>query len=92
MDVNSYSASIAGRPLSLTKKEFELLWLFINHPDVVFSRDILLDKIWGIDYIGDIRTVDAHIKRLRAKLGVLSPYDKLIKTIWGVGYKYAPHE
>ena len=71
-----------------TKKEIEILWTLATKKDRVFSRDMLLNKLWGYDYIGDSRTVDSHIKRLRAKLEKY-PHGKWeIKTIWGVGYKF----
>ena len=87
IDLNSYTVSINGRDVSLTKKEIELLWLLASNYGKVFSRDNLLDSIWGYDYFGDTRTVDSRIKRLRAKLNTKSDYGKMIKTVWGVGYK-----
>ncbi len=88
IDTQKYSALLNDVPLSLTRKEFELLWHFIAHPGRVFSRDELLDEIWGYDYFGDARTVDSHIKRLRAKLAAADKhYGKLIATVWGIGYK-----
>ena len=85
-----YVATIGEHQVSLTKKELEILWLFATNPGKVFSRDNLLSSIWGFDYFGDARTVDTHIKRLRAKLdampGMPDPTWE-IKTIWGVGYK-----
>ena len=73
--------------MELTLKEFELLRLFAENKGVVFTRDQLLDKVWGFDYLGDSRTVDVHIKRLREKLEGVS--DKwTLKTVWGVGYKF----
>ena len=92
IDLNSYTVSINGRDVSLTKKEIELLWLLASNYGKVFSRDNLLDSIWGYDYFGDTRTVDSHIKRLRAKLNTKSDYGKMIKTVWGVGYKFEAAE
>ena len=86
--LNDYEALIGGQPITLTKKEFEILWTLASHPGKVFSRDNLLESLWGYDYFGDTRTVDSHIKRLRAKLETLSPEGWEIKTIWGVGYKF----
>ncbi|SFI97128.1 response regulator transcription factor [Thermoflavimicrobium dichotomicum] len=75
----------------LTPKEFDLLCLFIRHPKRVFSREELLERIWGFDYYGDERTVDAHIKRLRKKINKKSS-QKWIQTVWGVGYRFVPEE
>jgi DNA-binding response OmpR family regulator len=77
--------AINGRALNLTLKEFDLLFLLLQHFDRVFTRDELLELVWGIEYIGGTRTVDIHIRRLRQKLG--KPYDSLIKTLHGIGYK-----
>ena len=71
----------------MTKKEFEILWTLASNENKVFSRDNLLDSLWGHDYFGDNRTVDSHIKRLRAKLDQEKHINWDIKTIWGVGYK-----
>ncbi|KAA0545288.1 response regulator transcription factor [Bacillus sp. BGMRC 2118] len=76
-----------GEPLTnLTPKEFDLLYYFIQHPKQVFSRDQLLERVWGYDFYGDERTVDVHIKRLRNKIG--SPKQPFLHTVWGVGYKF----
>ncbi|MPM50245.1 Alkaline phosphatase synthesis transcriptional regulatory protein PhoP [bioreactor metagenome] len=86
--LDQYRVSIGDQPVSLTKKEIEILWTLANNRNRVFSRDHLLNQVWGYDYFGDTRTVDSHIKRLRSKL---EPYEKDhwdIKTIWGVGYKF----
>jgi two-component system response regulator ResD len=86
-----YEATVSGQPVNLTKKELEILWLFVSNPGKVFSRDNLLNSIWGYDYFGDARTVDTHIKRLRAKLDAMPTMPDPaweIKTIWGVGYKF----
>ena len=87
IDESSYQASISGTPISLTKKEFELLSTLAMYPNQVFSREHLLERCWGFDYIGDDRTVDAHIKRLRAKCDEIAHPQWQIVTIWGVGYK-----
>ncbi|MBB5336211.1 response regulator transcription factor [Pectinatus brassicae] len=92
VDLNSYAVSVKDTDISLTKKEIELLWLLASNYGKVFSRDNLLDSIWGYDYFGDTRTVDSHIKRLRAKLNTKSIYGKMIKTVWGVGYKFEAAE
>ena len=71
----------------MTKKEFELLVLFAKYPNKVFTRDNLLDAVWGYDHYGDSRTVDSHIKRLRAKLKKAGVTDCQIETVWGEGYR-----
>lgn len=88
IDLDDYSVLIDGEPVALTKKETDLLWTLAANHCKVFSRDNLLDSLWGIDYYGDPRTVDTHIKRLRAKLDVAPHPAWAIKTIWGVGYKF----
>ena len=88
INLDQYSVQIDGENVQLTKKEIELLWTLAKNSTKVFSRDNLLDSIWGIDYFGDSRTVDSHIKRLRAKLDKFSHPLWEIKTIWGVGYRF----
>jgi DNA-binding response OmpR family regulator len=85
IDEASYSAKVHGRPLDLTFKEFELLRFFATHPSRVFTREQLLSEVWGYDYFGGTRTVDVHVRRLRAKLGEL---DSLIGTVRNVGYRF----
>ena len=85
IDEASYSAKVHGRPLDLTFKEFELLRFFAQHPGRVFTREQLLSEVWGYDYFGGTRTVDVHIRRLRAKLGDL---EALIGTVRNVGYRF----
>ena len=75
---------IKEEKVSLTYKEFELLQLFLAHPGKVYTRDILYNEIWGVDYIGESRTVDMHIRTLRQKLG---EYGEIIETIRNVGYR-----
>ncbi|HBN84385.1 MAG: response regulator transcription factor [Eubacteriales bacterium] len=88
VNLNEYITEIGGIRIPLTKKETELLWTLGTNKNKVFSRDNLLNNLWGFDYYGDSRTVDSHIKRLRAKLDAV-PHDGWeIKTIWGVGYKF----
>ena len=89
IDEGSYSAKVHGRPLDLTYKEFELLKFLAQHPGRVFSRDQLLSEVWGYDYFGGTRTVDVHIRRLRAKLGDL---EALIGTVRNVGYRFNPSD
>ena len=85
IDPQTYSARLKGRQLDLTYKEFELLKFLAQHPGRVFSRDQLLREVWGFDYFGGHRTVDVHVRRLRAKLG--SEYESMIGTVRQVGYK-----
>lgn len=82
------SVSYEGQGISLTAKEFDLLYLLASNPGRVFSRNYLLDALWGDSYGGFERTVDTHIQRLRRKLGKNSDADSRIVTLWGVGYKY----
>ncbi len=86
INLDEFMVTKEGRPVPLTRKELELLWLLAGRPNQVFSREQLLSRIWGYDYTGDTRTVDTHIKRLRRKLGSGESWD--IKTVWGVGYKF----
>ena len=92
VNLQDYTVSVDDANISLTKKEFELLWTLTISKNKVFSRDNLLNSLWGYDYIGDNRTVDSHIKRLRAKLDKHSHPLWDIKTIWGVGYKFEVRE
>ena len=88
INLDEYKVTVAGHDLPLTKKEVELLWTFAKNKNKVFSRENLLNSIWGYDYFGDSRTVDSHIKRLRAKLDQYAHENWDIKTIWGVGYRF----
>ncbi|PWM47211.1 MAG: DNA-binding response regulator [Clostridiales bacterium] len=88
IDMSSYEASVNGKPVVLTKKEIEILWLFATNPGRVYTRDHLLENIWGYEYFGDTRTVDTHIKRIRTKLNLDETVGFDIKTVWGVGYKF----
>lgn len=92
LDYQSRSAKVLGRPVNLTVKEFELLDLFSSNPGRVYSRENLLDIIWGYDYPGDIRTVDVHIRRLREKIEQDSTNPAFILTKWGVGYYFKQDE
>ncbi len=87
VDEPTYTARLRGRALELTFKEFELLKFLAQHPGRVFSRGQLLQEVWGYDYFGGTRTVDVHVRRLRAKLG--SEHETLIGTVRGVGYKFS---
>jgi DNA-binding response OmpR family regulator len=86
VDEATYSAKLRGRPLDLTFKEFELLKYLAQHPGRVFTRAQLLQEVWGYDYFGGTRTVDVHVRRLRAKLG--PEHEALIGTVRHVGYKF----
>lgn len=92
VNLEEYSFSVDGKRVPLTKKEIETMWTLASNPNKVFTRDNLLDSLWGYDYYGDSRTVDSHIKRLRAKLDTVEHPDWSIKTIWGVGYKFEINE
>ena len=83
-----YAATSSGHTVQLTAKEMDLLWHLASHPGRVFSREQLLESIWGYEYFGDTRTVDTHIKRIRQKLEVKDDSSWDIKTVWGVGYKF----
>lgn len=88
VDLSDYSVMIGEKKIPLTKKEVDLLWTLVTNDNKVFSRDNLLDSLWGVDYYGDSRTVDTHIKRLRAKLDSVPHSGWDIRTIYGVGYKF----
>lgn len=88
IDLDKYAVTVNGSEVPLTKKEVELLWTLAKTSSKVFSRDNLLDSLWGYDYYGDSRTVDSHIKRMRAKLDKFEHPGWEIKTIWGVGYRF----
>lgn len=88
IDLDKYVVTVNGSEVPLTKKEVELLWTLAKNSSKVFSRDNLLDSLWGYDYYGDSRTVDSHIKRMRAKLDKFEHPGWKIKTIWGVGYRF----
>ncbi len=81
-----------GSDVYLTAKEFDLLWLLANHPGRVFTRDQLLDQVWGYEFYGNVRTVDVHIRHLREKIEPDSGNPRYILTVWGVGYKFEPPE
>lgn len=85
LDAGTYQVTVAGRPLDLTYKEFELLRFLASHSERAFTRPALLREVWGYDFYGGTRTVDVHIRRLRAKLG--PEHEHLIETIRGVGYR-----
>jgi DNA-binding response OmpR family regulator len=86
MNLASYQVSVSGQQIELTYKEYELLRFLLTHRGRVFSRDALLRHVWGEEYLGGTRTVDVHIRRLRAKIG--TEFDELIQTVRNVGYKF----
>ena len=88
IDESAYSVTLNGQPLDLTYTEFELLKYLAGQPGRVFSRETLLSDVWGYDYYGGTRTVDVHVRRLRAKLGV--EHESLIGTVRNVGYRFTP--
>ncbi|HEX2031315.1 MAG TPA: winged helix-turn-helix domain-containing protein, partial [Actinomycetota bacterium] len=87
INTESYQVTVGGTPLDLTYKEFELLRFLAEHPGRVFTRGKLLQEVWGYDFYGGTRTVDVHVRRLRAKLG--PGHEHLIETVRGVGYRTA---
>lgn len=84
IDKKARTVSVDGKIVPLTLKEYELLLFFVNHKAYALSREQLLENVWGIDYVGSLRTVDTHIKTLRMKLGA----GDYIHTVWGIGYKF----
>lgn len=87
IDLNTYELKVNGTKIEAPPKEMELIFHLASHPNKVFTRDQLLDQVWGYEYYGDSRTVDVHVKRLREKLEGASHKWRL-KTVWGVGYKF----
>jgi len=88
VNLNQYTVHYMGKPLEMPPKELELLYYLASHPGMVYTREQLLEQVWGYDYFGDSRTVDVHVKRLREKLSEGESLGWLIKTVWGVGYKF----
>lgn len=89
LNAEEHTVTADGAGISLTFKEFEILRLFLAHPGIAYTRDQLFNTIWGMDYVGETRTVDMHIRTLRQKLGC---YGELIKTVRGVGYRLEAKE
>lgn len=85
VDMTSHQALVDGQAVALTPKEFDLLAFLMSRPRQVFTRDQLLNHVWGYDYFGDARTVDTHIRSLRDKI---APYRHLVATVWGTGYRF----
>ncbi|MEE1200548.1 MAG: response regulator transcription factor [Christensenellales bacterium] len=88
VNISQYTVTFMGREMELPPKELELLYFLASHPGLVFTREQLLEQVWGYDYFGDSRTVDVHVKRLREKLNKGEELGWQIKTVWGVGYKF----
>ena len=84
LDTREHTVTCGGERVELTYKEYELLRLFLSHPGTAFTRDKLMELVWGTDYCGESRTVDMHIRTLRGKLG---PYGDRVETVRGVGYR-----
>lgn len=87
VNLSTYTARAAGQDIELTPKELELLYFLASRPNKVFTREQILEQIWGYDFLGDSRTVDVHIKRLREKIEIGNT-NWQIRTVWGVGYKF----
>ncbi|MDQ7030885.1 MAG: response regulator transcription factor [Ardenticatenia bacterium] len=92
LDLLRWEATHAGRPLSLSPREFRLLAEFMRHPNVVLSRDLLLERVWGPYYVGDVRTVDVHVRWLRQKIEEDPSNPRWIQTVRGVGYRFSLSE
>ncbi len=88
INISNYAVHYKGQPLELPPKELELLYFLASHQGKVFTREQLLEQVWGYDFFGDSRTVDVHVKRLREKLSEGEELGWAIKTVWGVGYKF----
>ena len=89
VDKTAHEVKIDGNPVELSFKEFELLAFFMENQGIALSREKILNNVWNYDYFGDARTIDTHVKKLRAKMGEKGA---LIRTIWGMGYKFEPDE
>ncbi len=86
IDLERYDVLMAGRRVSLTYKEFQLLVMLASNPGRVYTRDVLLSQVWGYDYLGGTRTVDVHVRRLRSKIE--DPDHSFVETVWNVGYRF----
>ena len=89
LDERAHEVSVDGMSIDLSFKEFELLRYFLENKGIALSREKILNHVWNYDYFGDARTIDTHVKKLRAKMGEKGAY---IRTIWGMGYKFEPEE
>ncbi len=88
INISQYTVTCLGKELEMPPKEIELLYYLASHPGMVYTREQLLESVWGYDFFGDSRTVDVHVKRLREKLTDGEEMGWSIKTVWGVGYKF----
>lgn len=88
LDPRSRTVTVDGREVALTAKEFDLLWFLLRHPRQVFTRQQLLDSVWGYEFYGDESTVTVHVRRLREKLEANPSMPNYVQTVWGVGYKF----
>ena len=90
INLSTYELKLGGKVIEVPPKELELLYFLCANKNKVFTREQLLEQVWGFDYFGDSRTVDVHVKRIREKI---EPYEKnwSLKTVWGVGYKFEIH-
>ena len=89
IDKAAHLATVDGKPMELSFKEFELLTYFLENQGIALSREKILNSVWNYDYFGDARTIDTHVKKLRSKMGDKGEY---IKTVWGMGYKFEVDE
>jgi DNA-binding response OmpR family regulator len=90
IDPRTRQVEVGGKPVTLTAKGFDLLWLLATHKGQVFTREELLQKVWGYDFYGDTNTVTVHIRRLRKQIEPDPAKPRYILTVWGLGYKFAP--
>ncbi|MGH3114548.1 MAG: winged helix-turn-helix domain-containing protein, partial [Gaiellaceae bacterium] len=90
LDARTREVEKAGEPVRLTAKEFDLLWFLANHPRQVFSRDQLMDRVWGYEAALDTGTVTVHVRRLREKIEDDPSRPRFLETVWGVGYRFVP--
>ena len=88
VSLSEYDVHYEGKRIEMPPKELEVLYFLASHPNQVFTREQLLEQVWGFDFFGDSRTVDVHIKRLREKLQDSEALGWTIRTVWGVGYKF----
>ncbi|QPL05288.1 MULTISPECIES: response regulator transcription factor [Actinomyces] len=88
MDVERHEVSVAGEPVAMPLREFELLELFLRNPDRVLTRGQIIDRVWGADYVGDTKTLDVHVKRIRAKIEQEPGSPRMLTTVRGLGYKF----
>ena len=86
ISLDNYSVTLDGKQIEMPPKEIELLFFLASREGKVFTREQLLEQVWGFDFFGDSRTVDVHVKRIREKLGERDAWQ--LKTVWGVGYKF----